>query len=163
MISDMFWDLATSDVSLAIMAALLLAAFVIGHVPLIGRLIPQSDPYIEAAKLAAPLLAAALFISIGYRIADERADLRNAKFELQWKDNQLKQQAQTAQDAQTLADQATQRADTLQSKVDEYAEELAKQPVAACALSADDIAGLRKLWGTQGAQRSVGPGLRKSR
>lgn len=141
--SGLFWNVATSDVALGILGAIVAASFLIAHVPYVGRLIPAVEPYVVAARLVAIATAAVLCFLIGFRVSDERAALANLKTELAWKDNELGQQKATAEDAERIAKEKTVEANELKTKVDDYEAALAKQPVGTCALDDSDISGLR--------------------
>lgn len=165
MIGDLFWNAATSTPALMIVGVIGASAFVVAHMPaVVERLLPQLVPYAKAALIVQVIAFADLMLCVGYRIADERTELRNARFELSWKQSELEQQRQSAEQAAKLASDNKERADALQSQVDDYVEKLSKTPVAAdCAFDDDDIRSLRTLGS---AQRSVGhdpKGLRKPR
>jgi hypothetical protein len=52
MMGDLFWDLATSYAVLVIIALVLVAAFVVAHVPvLVERFFPAIAPYVAVAAL----------------------------------------------------------------------------------------------------------------
>lgn len=143
MLSHLFWNVATSNVALGILGAVVAASFLIAHVPLVGRLIPAVESYVVAARLVSIATAAALCFLIGFRVSDERATLAKLKGELAWKENELDQQRASAEDAERIAKEKAAEADELKTKVDDYEATLAKQPVGSCALDDADLDGLR--------------------
>lgn len=124
--------------------AIFVAALAVAHVPLINR-IPQVAPYVLVAGLVAYLALADLALCLGYRIADERAALRQLKIDLAWSKNQLAQQKATAEDKERLAAEKAAEADELKAKVDDYEKTLSSRPVGDCALDDVDLDGLRSL------------------
>lgn len=161
MLTDMFWNVATSTPVLLIIGLILIAAFLVSHVPaLVQRLVPAIAPYTAAAALVQVLAAALLFFLIGFRIADEREATKRLKFELAWSDSQLEQQKATAADAERLAKEKSAEADELKARVSDYETTLAKQPVGACALDDADIGGLQSLRHAGKNHRADPPRLR---
>jgi hypothetical protein len=144
--SGLFWDLATSDTSLMIIAAVMVAALVVSRVPLV-RMIPAIAPYVLLAGLVSYLALGALALCIGYRLSDERAAMRQLKVDLAWKDDELEQQKATAEDKERLANEKQAEADELKGKVDDYEQRLAAQPIGECGLDDGDLDGLRALRG----------------
>ena len=141
MLSDLIWDIATSNLVLAIIALALLAAFAIAHLPF-GRWIPVVAPYVVAATLAAHVLFGLLAFLVGFRISDDREEAKRLKGELAWSENQLKQQKASADDKARLARQAEERAAAADQKVTDYETALAKLPAGNCSLDDADIRGL---------------------
>jgi hypothetical protein len=134
--ADLFWSVATSYLALSIIAAILVAALVVGHVPF-GKYAPVIGPYVVLAQFVAyPTLALLAFL-IGVRIADERAELKQVKLDLAFSQLQLNAQKQSAETADKLRLQAEQQAEQANQKVTEYEERLAKQP-AGCGCNFDD-------------------------
>lgn len=124
---DLFWSVATSYLALSIIGTVLLAALVVGHVPL-ARYLPVIGPYVALAQFVAyPTLALLAFL-IGVRIADERAELKQVKLDLAFSQLQLDAQKQSAETADKLRQEAQQQAEQANQKVTEYEERLAKQP-----------------------------------
>lgn len=109
MLGDLFWNVATSLPMLGLDALLLLAAFVIGHFPLVSYL-PGIGPYVPAARLVSVLLAALMFFLIGFRVSDEREEAKSlrATVEAQRADleNSRKSRADEAARADEIADGA---------------------------------------------------------
>lgn len=143
MITDIFWNVATSTTALLIVGLIFLAAFAFAHVPLISKLIPQVAPYVLLAAVIAYVALAVLSLCIGFRISDERAETRRLKIELAFQKNQLAQQKASAEDAERIAKEKSAEADALKAKVDDYEATLATQPIGACALDDADLDGLR--------------------
>jgi hypothetical protein len=127
MTGDFLWDIAISQPVLVALALLAVAAFLVGHIPVIGS-IPAVAPYVVLARVAAIVFVAALLFLLGFRVADKRADLREAKFEIAWKDKQIEDAEASAKDAQQFADQNKERADALQTEVDSYVARLNAAP-----------------------------------
>jgi hypothetical protein len=146
MMGDLFWDVATSYPVLSILALLLVAAFVVAHVPvLVERFIPAIAPYVALAALLQVLAAALLFFLIGFRIADERADNKQLKNDLAYHQLQLESAEATAKDAERLKAEAEARANEAKGKLDEYRTIYGDDPGTGCGFTADDIERLREL------------------
>ncbi|MBR0700188.1 hypothetical protein JQ599_09775 [Bradyrhizobium diazoefficiens] len=161
--SGLFWDLATSDVALAIVAAIMVAAFVVSRIPLVS-MIPAVAPYVVFAGFVTYLALTSLALCVGYRLSDERAAMRQLKVDLAWRENELEQQKATAEDKERLANEKAAEAEELKGKVDEYEQRLAAQPVGDCGLDDSDLDGLRALRRrAQQHGREHPAGLRRSR
>jgi hypothetical protein len=158
-IADLFWDAVTSTTALMIVAAVLIAALIVSHLPLM-KMIPSVAPYIILAGFVSYLALADLALCIGFRISDERAETQRLKIELAWRENELEQQKATAEDAARIAKEKSAEADELKTKVDDYEATLAKQPVGTCALDDADVGGLRAFRATAKHQRADPKGLR---
>lgn len=159
MLADLFWNFATSSMAMMIVAAILIAALIVSHLPLM-KLIPAVAPYVILAGFVAYLALADLALCVGFRIADERAETQRLKIEMAWRENELEQQKATAEDAARIAKEKSAEADELKTKVDDYEATLAKQPVGACALDDADVGGLRAFRPAGKHQRSDPKGLR---
>jgi hypothetical protein len=156
MLTDFFWHVATSNLQLLLIAAVAIAALVVGHVPF-GKYAPVIGPYVVLAQFVAyPTLMLMAFL-VGVRISDERAETRRLKNELAWSDMQLQQQKATAEDKERLANEKAAEADQLKAKVDDYEKTLATRPVGDCALDAGDLDGLRNLRRRAGVNRRPNP------
>ena len=150
--ADLFWSVATSYLALSIISVALVAAWLVGHVPF-GKYAPIVGPYIEAAKQTSFLLFGLLAFLMGHRIADESADIRELKRDLEqahidtdYFAEQLRVQKQTAAEAQKLREQAQQQADQANQKVTEYEDRLAKQPASnSCNLDDGDVRSLHDI------------------
>jgi reverse gyrase len=145
MIATLFWQIATSNLLLTIIALVALAAFVVAHIPLIGRLVPAIEPYIMAAGLVSVVSAAVLCFLIGYRVSDERQAMLHLQAEIQWKDNELEQQKATAEDAERLKKKAEDDAREAKGKLNEFRDKYGDKPEAVCAFTPDDLERLRAL------------------
>ncbi|MES5483561.1 hypothetical protein QMZ05_12455 [Bradyrhizobium sp. INPA03-11B] len=146
MITDLFWDMATSTISLGVLAAIAALAFLIAHVPaIVERLFPSLEPFTRAAALIHVAAAAALMLFIGYRIADERAETRRLKNDLAWHEQQLEQQTATAEDAERLKQEADEKAAQAKGELDDFRKKYGDDPAKACAFTPDDLERLRKL------------------
>lgn len=151
--SELFWDVATSDIALAVVGFLMVVAFMVSK----AGMVPMLAPYALLAGLVYHLALADLALCVGFRIADERAEKAQLQRDLAFKSNQLQQQKATAEDAQRLADEKAAEADKLQEKVSDYEAALEKaqaaKPDASCTLTDDDIARLRALSNGRAKQR----------
>ena len=146
MITELFWDAATSTISLGIFAAIAALAFLVAHVPaIIERVFPSLEPFTRAAALIHIVAAAALMLFIGYRIADERAETRRLKNDLAWHEQQLEQEKATAEDAERLKQEADARAAQAKGELDEFRNKYGDDPAKACAFTPDDLERLRRL------------------
>lgn len=144
MIAGLFWHIATSDMALAIVGVIFVAALAVAHLPFV-KLLPSVAPYVLLAGLVSYLALADLALCIGYRVSDESAEMHRLKFELAWHQNELEQQKATAEDAERIAKEKSAEADELKARVSDYETTLAKQPIGACALDDADIGGLQSL------------------
>lgn len=125
--ADLFWSVATSYAVLSIIGTALVAALIVGHFPLIGR-IPVVGSYVVASRLAAYLLLALLAFLIGFRVADERAEVKQLKADLAFKQMELDNEKATAATSARLRAKAEADVATANQKVTEYEERLAQQP-----------------------------------
>jgi hypothetical protein len=143
--ADWFWWGATSYFVLSALGVVLVAALIVGHVPF-GKYAPVIGPYVVLAQFAAyPALALLAFL-IGMRIADERADLKQAKIDLAFSQLQLSTQKQTAETAQKLRADAEAKAEQANQKVTEYEDRLAKLPADhGCNLDDGDVRSLHDI------------------
>lgn len=159
MMGDVFWDAATSTAALSAVAVVLAAAFLLAHTPaIVERIWPQAYAYVAVAALVQVLAAALLFFLIGFRIADERAETRQLKNELAWREMELANQKATAEAAQHLKDEAEAAAEKAKGELDDFRTHYADSVAAACAFDADDLERLRKL----GTAPGTGAGPRPS-
>ena len=140
MLTDLFWDVATSTTALSVDAVILLAALAVGFLPLV-KYLPVIGPYVPVAKLVAFLVAALLFFMTGFRAADERAEAKDlrAKVAAQQMDLQAAQKA--ASDETTRANSIEASANEQHQRDEEYISSLKARP--ACALDSTDIGGVR--------------------
>lgn len=143
MLADFIWDVATSNLVLAIVALALLAAFAVAHLPF-GKWIPAIAPYVVAATLAAHVLFGLLAFLVGFRISDDREEAKRLRDELAWSDNQLKQQKATAAEAAKLKEEAEARARQAKGELDDYRSKF-EGPSAVCAWTDDELSRLRAL------------------
>jgi hypothetical protein len=120
--ADLFWNVATSAPVLVIVGLVALAAFVVAHVPLIGRWLPAVAAYQRIAGIVAIAAAAVLMFLIGFSVSDQRADLARIKDELTFKTFQLETAATTAADADRLRKDAEAKAALAKGKLDGYCE-----------------------------------------
>ena len=149
MIADLFWDTITSSVVLGTVAGVALAAYIVAHVPLIGRLFPALQPYMLLAAIVQFVAAASLFFLIGFRVADERAETKQLKNDLAFKELQIEKAKETARDAERLKAEADARAQEAKGKLDEFRSKYGDKPEALCAFTPDDLKWLRDLGSTK--------------
>ena len=121
-IIDAYWGFATSGL---VLAALLIIAIGLSLVAMIS-LIP-----IQYRAFAKPLSIVSFFffaLNFGHRLADQRAELAQARLDLAFTQLQLANQKQTAADADRIARAAVDKASTLDQKVFDYETRFAKLP-----------------------------------
>lgn len=140
--TELFWTIATSTSALSIVAAIMVAAFVVARFPFIAR-IPALAPYVLLAGVIYHLALADLALCIGYSIADEHAETVRLQGDLARSNRQLAEQKATAEDAERIANEKAAEADELKGKVTDYEARLATMPVGSCALDDADVDGLR--------------------
>jgi hypothetical protein len=78
MMGDFFWNVATSFPALGLNGLLLLAAGVVGWLPLL-KYLPGIGAYAPAARLIAVLVALVMCFLIGFHVADEREEAKNLR------------------------------------------------------------------------------------
>lgn len=140
--AGLFWSVATSYAVLSILATLFLSGLVVGFAPLV-RFIPGLAPYVMLARLVALIALAVLSFLIGFRVADERAEVERLKADLAFKQKQIDVQKHTAETAERLRLVAETKAEQANQKVTDYEERLAKLPTSGCYnLDDDDVRGL---------------------
>jgi hypothetical protein len=154
------WDVATSHPVLLLIAAVAVAALVVGHFPVIGR-IPALAPYVVLSRFVSVLAAALLMFLIGFRVADNRAERAQMEFDLNWHRLQLEQQEATAKDAERLKDEAQNEAREAKGKLDDYRARFGDRPDAVCAFTLDDLERLRALRRSRRGQSPDFPRLRE--
>jgi hypothetical protein len=145
MIADLFWNAATSHISLTVLAVLFVAALIVGHVPVIDRLLPSLAPYVVLARVIAYVALAAGALCLGFRIADERAETRRLKNDLAFKQMQIEDAEATAEDAKKLKEEADAKAAEAKGMLDDFRSKYGDDPTAACAFTPDDLERLRNL------------------
>lgn len=127
---DLFWDFATSPPVLIGLALLAVAAFLVAHVPAVATLIPWVAAWQRLAILAQFGAAIALIFLLGFRVADDRAEMERVKNDLAFSEFQLDQQRQVADEADRLKSVAEARAQQAESTLNEYPQKFGKS--AAC-------------------------------
>ncbi|RJF70888.1 hypothetical protein [Rhodopseudomonas palustris] len=118
--ADAFWSVATSAPVLVAIGVLAAAAFAVARVPMLGRLLPPLGEFQALAAAVQLIAVAALIFLIGFRTADQRAELRRLGDELAFKAMQLKNASATAADAERLRRDAEATARQAKGKLDEY-------------------------------------------
>lgn len=146
MLSDLFWDAVTSSVVLGVLVLIGVVAFVVAHVPAFAaRIYPPVAAYSKAAALIQVLAWALLCFLIGFRIADERMATRQLKNDLAFKELQIDQAEETANDAERLKAEADAKAKEAMGQLDDYRKRFGANPDAVCAFTPDDLERLRNL------------------
>lgn len=145
MMTDLFWNAATSTPALGLIGLVLVAAFVIAHVPFVEKVWPEAYAYSKAAALVQLIAAAALFFLLGFRIADEREETRRLKNDLAFKEMQIEDAEATAKDAEKLKQEADAKAAEAKGMLDDFRAKYGDDPAAACAFTPDDLERLRNL------------------
>jgi hypothetical protein len=140
MITDIFWNVATSTLALELDAVLLLAALIVGHVPF-GKYMPVIGPYVPVARLCALLLALSMCFLLGFRVSNERDVAKNLRAELAAKQADLDIAAKSAADATKRATEIEKASNDRHQEDLAYIESL--QNVPACLLDDPDIDGMR--------------------
>ncbi|MGX1353358.1 hypothetical protein AB7M49_006979 [Bradyrhizobium elkanii] len=144
--SDLFWDIATSGWVLAAIVAVLVAAFIVSHVPsIVVRFWPTVAAYSKAASLVQVIAAALLFFLIGFRVSDERAETRQLKNDLAFTETQIENAKATAKDAERLKAEAEAKADEAKGQLDDFRAHLKTDPPADCGWTDDEFGRLRNL------------------
>jgi hypothetical protein len=124
-IIDTYWTIATSGLVLALLALGFVGLRLSAMLPLLPA------QYRGFARPAALVCAAFFFFNSGYRVADRRADLKQARIDLAFAQTQLENMAATAADKSRLAASADRRVSEISQKVTEYEQRLAAHPLAA--------------------------------
>lgn len=142
MIADLLWSAATSDLALAGLGVLALAAGAVAILP--ARLLPASvAPYVLLARVSFCALLFVFGLLSGHRMADERAEAARLKIDLAFQRAQLDAQRAAAEDAARLRREAEARAHDLDRRVADYEAKLSAAPSGACDLDERDVDGLR--------------------
>ena len=121
-IVDAYWNIATSGLVLAILLGVALALRLYAVVPLIP---------IQYRAFAKPVATLCLFffvLNLGYRIADRRNDLVQARVDNAFLQFQLDNEQATARDKTALAERSRAEVSAISEKVKKYEDELAKNP-----------------------------------
>lgn len=141
---DFFWDVATSSPILGLIALVLGTALVVGYFPLL-KWLPVVGQYVPVARLVVLIAACLLCFLIGFRVSDERAEAKQLRIDLSFKQLELDAQRQTAETAASLRAKAEAKAATLEKKVQDYEDELAKKPAGDGTLDDGDVRSLRRI------------------
>lgn len=96
--TDLFFDIATSAPALGLDVLVLLAALVVGWFPF-GDKLPIIGPYVKASRLVAVLVALVLVFFLGFRVCDERDELRKLRATLLIKNRDVEAADKSAADA----------------------------------------------------------------
>lgn len=163
MIGDLFWDIATSDLAMAIVASLGAAGFAVSLLSGVARFVEPLKPYVLLARLVRAGSVASLIFLAGFRVADERADLRDAKATIAKQEKELRVADEIGKVAAREANDNRMRADALQAEVDDYVLELHRIPEpAVCIATPADHERLRRIFDSAKARRADQSRLRKS-
>lgn len=141
--SDIFWNTAISYPVLTLLAVVAIATFVIGHLPLIERLMPPLAPYIRAAALTSTVASAALLFLVGFRVADQREEAARLQRELNFSNLMRESMEATAKDAQRLRDAADAERKVVKGQLDVWRTKYGSDPDAACRYSREFLDWLR--------------------
>jgi len=143
--SGFLWTLVTSDVFLAALGVLILAAVVVGYFPIVSS-IAALRGYVTTARFALLLFVGAAAFLVGFRVADDRAEVAALREKIAAKDNMIQVKNMELLLSQQMADQAdlerkaaAARAEAAQDEINDYAERLQARPNAACLLGPDDF------------------------
>ena len=141
-LADLFWQFATSTIALAILAAIAVAARVASW---LGRLpfVPLSARVIVLARPASTLAAIALVFLLGFRLADERSELKQMARDLAFARQQIDNIAATADDAERLQKRADSEVAELKRKAAAYVTD--RDPRRFCNFDRFDVERLRPL------------------
>lgn len=150
MISDIFWNIATSSVVLCAIGAVLIAAFIVSHTPsIVQRFWPQAYAYAKAAALVQVIAAALLFFLVGFRVSDERAENRQLKVDLAFTELQIENAKATARDAEQLKAEAEEKAKKAEGLLDDFRTHIKSDAGAGCGWTDDEFGRLRNLRGSK--------------
>src|SRR5258708_4598409 len=127
MMTDWFWDLATSTPALGFNGLVLLAALAVGFFPLV-KYLPVVGPYVPAARLVALLTAALLCFLVGFRVSDERAEMENLRATVATQKADLDNARKSAADASQRASDIEATADAQHETDAQYIRSLALRP-----------------------------------
>jgi hypothetical protein len=142
-VSDLFWDVATSYSALCFVAAVLLAALVVGYFPLL-KYFPVIGPYVPVARLVAIFAIGLLGFLAGFRISDERDAIKDLKSEIEAKTIDLNATVEAEDEANKARALLAKQAEANQERIAGYEEALKKRPVGDCILTDDDRKWMRK-------------------
>ena len=135
---DLFWDIATSYLALAIDGVVLIAALVVGYFPLL-KYLPAIGPYVPAAKLVSFLMAGLMCFLIGFRVSDDRAEAKTLRSEIAARTIDLNAAQDAARQADEARAQLAEQTKQDQERIADYEKALKARPDAACALNDDDL------------------------
>lgn len=127
MMSDWFWDFATSLPMLGVDALILIAAVVVGYFPLM-KYVPAVVPYVAAARLVALLVAALMFFLIGFRVSDEREEVKSLRATVATQKADLRNAEKSAKDADARAAEIEKDANAGRKQDDDYIARLKSNP-----------------------------------
>lgn len=146
---DFLWDIATSDLALAIVGCVALAGFVVAHVPLI-RNIPAVAPYVLLAGLVYHLALADFALCVGFRIADERAEAKSLRAQIEANHIDIETANAAAKQADAARAELVKQSEQDQERIADYEERLrhrapkdGDKSTCGCTLVPDDFDGLR--------------------
>jgi hypothetical protein len=141
MMMDWVWDIATSNFVLGIIAAILVAAFLVAHAPsLVLKLWPTAYLYSKAAALVQVLAAALLCFLIGFRASDERAEAKSLRTQIAAQQTDLRAANDAANRADAARAELAKKAKADEERIEDYEERLRRRtPNTACILVPDDF------------------------
>lgn len=144
LMGGIFWDFATSYIILSAIGLVFIAALIVGYFPLL-KWFPVVGQYVPVARLVVVIAASLLCFLIGFRVSNERAEANQLRIDLSFKQLELDAQRQAAETAAALRAKAEARAATLEKKVQDYEDELAKKPAGDGTLDDGDVRSLRRI------------------
>lgn len=142
-ISDFLWAAATSEIALSALGLLIVAAGLVGYLPIVSTLL---GGYAKTAKLVSTIALTAIVFLLGFRTADNRAESKILRDQIAARDDVIARQKSSlnialdaAETASKQRDEAAQRALEAQDETDDYERRLKARPNAACLLTPDDF------------------------
>jgi hypothetical protein len=126
-ITDLFWNVATSTLALELDGFVWVAALVVGFFPLL-KYVPAIGPYVPAARLVSVLVALLMCFLLGARIADERENIKNLRATVAAQKADLETARRSAADANQRASEIEAVTNALRQSDVEYIASLKPAP-----------------------------------
>lgn len=139
---DVFWNIATSSPVLFIVAAVFVAAAIVGYLPLL-KWFPIIGQYVPTARLVVILSAAILCFLIGFRVADNRAEAANLRHKVEAMAIDLEAADAAAKESEQAKAELAKQAQADQERIEKYEAALKARPDGGCILTDDDLRWLR--------------------
>ena len=141
-LADLFWQFATSTIVLLTLAAVAVLARVLSWLGWIPFL-PLPARVLILARPASTVAALALVFLLGFRLANERSDLKQMARDLAFARQQIDNIAATADDAERLQAKADDEVAELKRKAAAYDKD--RDPRRVCTFDRFDVDRLRPL------------------